>query len=151
MSVQAKILNLLQQLQEDLHLALLFIAHDLSVVRYLCYQVAVMYRGRLVEQAETEALFTHPRHPYTATLLHAAPAPDPHAPWMEGESEEEDSEEGAGPPEHATGFCPFVSRCRFSSDLCRQSDPLLEDVAGDGETPHLVACHHKQEIELKGV
>ena len=150
-SVQAQILNLLQQLQEDLHLALLFIAHDLSVVRYLCYQVAVMYRGRLVEQAETEALFTHPRHPYTATLLHAAPAPDPHAPWMEGESEEEDSEEGAGPPEHATGFCPFVSRCRFSSDLCRQSDPLLEDVAGDGETPHLVACHHKQEIELKGV
>ena len=84
--VQAQILNLLRQLQQDLKLTLLFIAHDLSVVRYLCDRVAVMYRGRLVEQAETEVLFTYPKHPYTETLLHAAPAPDPHAPWMVEES-----------------------------------------------------------------
>ena len=82
-SVQAQILNLLRQLQADLDLTLLFIAHDLSVVRYLCDEVAVMYQGRIVEQAATETLFTQPQHPYTAMLLEAAPAPDPHASWME--------------------------------------------------------------------
>ena len=89
-SVQAQILNLLRQLQTDLDLTLLFIAHDLSVVRYLCDEVAVMYQGRIVEQAATETLFTQPQHPYTAMLLEAAPAPDPHASWME---EDEDASE----------------------------------------------------------
>ena len=90
--MQAQILNLLRQLQTDLDLTLLFIAHDLSVVRYLCDEVAVMYQGRIVEQAATEALFTQPQHPYTAMLLEAAPAPDPHASWME---EDEDASEAA--------------------------------------------------------
>jgi peptide/nickel transport system ATP-binding protein len=149
-SVQAQILNLLQQLQQDLGLTLLFIAHDLSVVRYLCDSVAVMYRGRLVEQAQTETLFTNPKHPYTATLLHAAPAPDPHAPWMV----EEDGEEAADDTEfaeQATAGCPFAPRCRHSTERCRHEDPLLEDIAAGSGVPHLTACHHKSEIELTGL
>ena len=146
-SVQAQILNLLQQLQADLHLTLLFVAHDLSVVRYLCDRVAVMYKGRLVEQTETETLFTRPRHPYTAMLLNAAPAPDPHAPWMEDGDEESEVLE---PSDQVADGCPFAPRCRYSTDLCRQ-EPRLEDVSPGDAIPHLVACHRKDEIELKGV
>jgi len=147
-SVQAQILNLLKQLQQELHLTLLFIAHDLSVVRYLCDRVAVMYRGRLVEQAETETLFTRPRHPYTTMLLNAAPAPDPHAPWMEDGEEESEVME---PTEQSVDGCPFAPRCRYVSDLCQREYPALEDTAGGDGDAHLVACHHKHEIELKGV
>tara|TARA_B100000676_G_C17956807_1_gene775210 strand:- start:151 stop:1020 length:870 start_codon:yes stop_codon:yes gene_type:complete len=86
-SVQAQILNLLLQLQKDLNLTLLFVAHDLSVVRYICDEVAVMYQGRLVEHAQTEELFTNPRHRYTAMLLNAVPAPDPHASWMDDDDD----------------------------------------------------------------
>ena len=152
-SVQAQILNLLRQLQKDLKLTLLFIAHDLSVVRYLCDRVAVMYRGRLVEQAETEALFTYPKHPYTETLLQAAPAPDPHAPWMVEESCDAetagDSDVEKGPD--ASRGCPFAPRCQHSTDLCRREDPALEDTGAEGGVPHLTACHHKTELELKGL
>ena len=146
-SVQAQILNLLKQLQTDLNLTILFVAHDLSVVRYLCDEVAVMYRGRLVEQAETEELFTRPKHPYTAVLLNAAPAPDPHAPWLDDDDEAEVTE----PTEDSTEGCAFAPRCRYSSDLCRQQEPALEDSASTGPHPHLAACHHQREIELKGV
>jgi len=145
-SVQAQILNLLQELQQDLNLTLLFVAHDLSVVRYLCDEVAVMYQGRMVEQAETEALFSDPQHPYTAMLLNAAPAPDPHAVWMD---EDEDVSEAGEVTEVGETGCTFAPRCRYSSDLCREQIPVLEDFKG-GE-PHLAACHHKHEVELKGV
>ena len=141
-SVQAQILNLLRQLQTDLDLTLLFIAHDLSVVRYLCDEVAVMYQGRIVEQAATETLFTQPQHPYTAMLLEAAPAPDPHASWME---EDEDASEAGEPTPSDDQGCAFAPRCRYKSDLCSQQMPALE-----GET-HLAACHHKDELELQGV
>ena len=141
-SVQAQILNLLQELQEDLNLTLLFIAHDLSVVRYLCDEVAVMYMGRIVEQAETEALFSHPRHPYTAMLLNAAPAPDPKAPWhIDG-----DDEDAAAPPESDSG-CLFASRCRYAEDICRQSPPELVEA----EKGHIASCHHHEKLELRGV
>ena len=145
-SVQAQILNLLQELQQDLNLTLLFVAHDLSVVRYLCDEVAVMYQGRLVEQAETEALFADPQHPYTAMLLNAAPAPDPHAVWMD---EDEDVSEAGEVSEVGETGCAFAPRCRYSSDLCREQIPVLEDFQGG--QPHLAACHHKHEVELKGV
>ena len=141
-SVQAQILNLLRQLRADLDLTLLFIAHDLSVVRYLCDEVAVMYQGRIVEQAATETLFTQPQHPYTAMLLEAAPAPDPHAPWME---EDEDASEAGEPTPADDQGCAFAPRCRYQSDLCSQQMPALE-----GES-HLAACHHKDELELHGV
>ncbi|MCY3760360.1 MAG: ABC transporter ATP-binding protein, partial [Gemmatimonadetes bacterium] len=149
-SVQAQILNLLRQLQRDLKLTLLFIAHDLSVVRYLCDRVAVMYRGRLVEQGETEALFTRPRHPYTATLLHAAPPPDPHAPWMVAGEDEADA---AGEPGAAdeTGGCAFAPRCRHRADLCGRLEPALEETGSERGVPHVAACHRKGEIELEGL
>ena len=150
-SVQAQILNLLQQLQRDLQLTLLFIAHDLSVVRYLCDRVAVMYRGRLVEQAETEALFTNPRHPYTATLLHAAPAPDPHAPWMVEESGDVEAAGDADDAPEAMGGCPFAPRCQHTTEQCWREEPPLEDTGSEHGVPHMVACHHKTEIELKGL
>lgn len=79
-SIQAQIVNLLKDLQQELHLACLFVSHDLNMVRYLCHRVAVLYRGRIVEIASTEALFTSPRHPYTQSLLAATPVPDPDAP-----------------------------------------------------------------------
>ncbi|MFT5085741.1 MAG: oligopeptide/dipeptide ABC transporter ATP-binding protein [Candidatus Latescibacterota bacterium] len=145
-SVQAQILNLLKELQQDLDLTLLFVAHDLSVVRYLCDEVAVMYKGRLVEQAETEQLFTRPQHPYTAMLLKAAPAPDPHAVWME-EDDEVDADE-SGEQDSVDG-CAFAPRCRYSSEQCWQGQPTLENTRADGM--HLAACYHQSEIELKGV
>ncbi len=148
-SVQAQILNLLKELQADLNLTLLFIAHDLSVVRYLCDEVAVMYQGRLVEQAETEQLFTRPQHPYTAMLLNAAPAPDPHASWLE--EEEDDVAEALELPERETEGCAFAARCRYQSEPCQQTRPLLETATDLQGTPHLSACHHKSEIELKGL
>ena len=145
-SVQAQILNLLQELQADLDLTMLFIAHDLSVVRYLCDEVAVMYKGRLVERAPTEELFGKPQHPYTAMLLNAAPAPDPHAAWME--EDEEVVETGELTPAGEAG-CSFAPRCRFASDRCSEQIPALEIAAPD--RPHLAACHNKHEIELKGI
>jgi peptide/nickel transport system ATP-binding protein len=148
-SVQAQILNLLQELRADLNLTLLFIAHDLSVVRYLCDEVAVMYQGRLVEQAATEELFTRPQHPYTAMLLNAAPAPDPRASWLE--DDEDDVGEALELPEQEATGCAFVARCRYSNELCQQTRPLLEAATGLEGTPHLSACHHKNELELKGL
>ena len=145
-SVQAQILNLLQELQADLNLTMLFVAHDLSVVRYLCDEVAVMYKGRLVEQAPTEELFSKPQHPYTAMLLNAAPVPDPHAAWME--EDEDVGEAGEVTPASEAG-CSFVPRCRYGSDRCREQIPALE-IAAKGR-PHLAACHNKHEIELKGI
>jgi oligopeptide/dipeptide ABC transporter ATP-binding protein len=146
-SVQAQILNLLQQLQRDLNLTILFVAHDLSVVRYLCDEVAVMYKGRLVEQASTEELFTRPRHPYTAMLLNAAPAPDPTVPWMEEDEEEvneaTDADAGDG--------CAFAPRCRYRTEVCQQNHPPLENTAQAQNAQHLVACHHRDEVQLKGV
>jgi ABC-type oligopeptide transport system ATPase subunit len=77
-SIQAQVINLLQDLQKELGLAYLFIAHDLSVVRHLSHRIAVMYAGRLVEEGDRDQVFDHPEHPYTQTLLSAVPIPDPH-------------------------------------------------------------------------
>ena len=140
-SVQAQILNLLQTLQADLDLTLLFVAHDLSVVRYLCDEVAVMYMGRIVEQAPSEELFTNPQHPYTSVLLNAAPAADPHAPWII-EEEEEDAEA----IEHSGEGCLFAPRCRYDIDTCRSKQPALEQIA-ESSLFHQVSCHRQGEIK----
>jgi peptide/nickel transport system ATP-binding protein len=147
-SVQAQILNLLQDLQRDLGLTLVFIAHDLSVVRYLCDQVAVMYMGRIVERGESEVLFTAPRHPYTATLLHASPTPDPHAAWMDEIDEVETTAVPTASAQVEERGCAFASRCAHATELCRQQEPVLE--APDGGT-HLASCHHQRELQLTGV
>ena len=140
-SIQAQILNLLQELQKEFDLTYVFVAHDLSVIRHISDRVAVMYVGKIVEQAETEALFDHPLHPYTEALLSASPEPDP-------EHKMERiilSGEVANPADPPPG-CLFHPRCRYVKDICRTEAPLWEEAA-EG---HFVRCHRAQELSLKG-
>jgi peptide/nickel transport system ATP-binding protein len=141
-SVQAQILNLLFDLQADFRLTYLFVAHDLSVVRYISNRVAVMYVGRMVELAETEALFTTPKHPYTAALLSAVPEPDPRLRSrrivLQGEV--------ANPAAPPSG-CYFHPRCPHAIDVCRTQTPAWQEVSRN----HFVSCHRAQELQLAGV
>jgi peptide/nickel transport system ATP-binding protein len=145
-SVQAQILNLLKEMQERMSLTYLFITHDLSVVRYTCDHVAVMYVGKIVETAETEDLYASPRHPYTSALLAAVPDVDPHREWL-GETV---SGEVADPSQHMEG-CPFAPRCPYAEKICREVSPLLEDKTDGRGTPHRAACHRSSEIHLAGI
>ena len=138
-SVQAQVINLLQELQRELDLALVFIAHDLAVVRHLADRVAVMYAGRIVEQASTDALFEHAHHPYTRTLLAAVPIPDPKL-----QRERLAATPAAGePPSALTGWqgCAFAPRCPFADEQCRSQTPQLEVDDSDRR----VACWHPHE------
>ena len=141
-SVQAQILNLLQDLQQEFNLTYLFIAHDLSVVEHISDRVAVMYVGKIVEQADTEELFINPKHPYTEALLSAVPNPDPDKPLdeitLEGEV--------ANPADPPSG-CYFHPRCRYVQDICKKQPPPLLQV---GEAHHST-CHFADELDLKGV
>jgi peptide/nickel transport system ATP-binding protein len=141
-SVQAQILNLLQDLQVDFRLTYLFVAHDLSVVRHISDRVAVMYVGRMVELAETEEIFTAPKHPYTAALLSAVSEPDPRIRTrriiLEGEVANP-----ASPPEG----CSFHPRCPHAIEMCRSQTPAWEEIS----PAHFVACHRARELQLAGV
>ena len=141
-SVQAQILNLLQDLQVEFRLTYLFVAHDLSVVRHISDRVAVMYVGRMVELAETEAIFTTPRHPYTAALLSAVSEPDPRVRTrriiLQGEVANP-----ASPPEG----CYFHPRCPHAIDMCRTQTPVWQEIS----PAHFVACHRARELQLAGV
>lgn len=132
-SIQAQILNLLQELQERLGLSFLFISHDLSVVRHISHDVAVMYLGRVVEQAPTNLLFENPRHPYTKALLSAVPVPDPD---IEKARERiiltGDLPNPANPP----SGCRFRTRCPVARPACSENAPQLETVSSQ----HLAAC-----------
>jgi oligopeptide transport system ATP-binding protein len=149
-SVQATILNLLHDLQRDLGLTLLFIAHNLSVVRHLCDRVAVMYLGRIVEVAPTEELFTNPRHPYTKGLLQAIPRLTP------GRGSEAVALQGDPPsPLRVPSGCRFHPRCPYAAPICSVEDPQL---TAEGREGHEVACHfgwsdapaaHAAEVEVK--
>jgi len=131
-SIQAQILNLLQDLQARMGLAYLFISHDLAVVRHLCDRVAVMYLGKLVEIADTEALHTTPRHPYTEALLAAIPKLDPRAPRIRPDIQ-------GDPPSasHPPSGCAFHTRCPIKEKQCEEQTPELKEVAPG----HFVACH----------
>jgi oligopeptide/dipeptide ABC transporter ATP-binding protein len=133
-SIQAQILNLLRDLQRDLGLTLVFIAHDLGVVRHVSDRVAVMYLGRIVELAPVDELYERPLHPYAEALLSAVPVPEPDAPET-GIVLEGDVPSPIDPP----SGCRFHPRCRYATDICRSVDPPL--AAGDGLS-HPVACHH---------
>jgi len=139
-SVQAQVINLMMDLQSEFGLTYLFVAHDLSVIRHITNRVAVMYVGQIVEIAETDEMFTNPKHPYTAALLQAVPEPDPRA---RNRDREVISGEVANPAAPPSG-CYFHPRCPYVQDVCREVTPLLEEV-GPG---HMAACHRAKELNL---
>ncbi|MCF6302803.1 MAG: ATP-binding cassette domain-containing protein [Devosiaceae bacterium] len=136
-SIQADVLNLLKEIQQEMGLTFLFISHDLSVVAHVCDHVAVMYLGRLVETAPTRQLFGTPKHPYTKALLSAIPSLDPddrgRAEKLEGEIPS---------PTNPPPGCKFQTRCRFAIDVCRKEEPKLDHTGND----HNVACHRWKEL-----
>jgi peptide/nickel transport system ATP-binding protein len=130
-SIQAQVVNLIQDLQQDLQLTVLFIAHDLSVVEFICDRVVVMYLGRVMEVASSKALYTNPRHPYTEALLSAAPIPDPTV------KRERIILQGDIPsPINPPSGCVFRTRCRYAIPECAEAVPQLVEV----EQGHLKAC-----------
>jgi len=131
-SVRAQIINLLRDLQRQLGLAYLFIAHDLAVVRHLCDTVAVMYLGKIVERAPADVLFAAPAHPYTVALLSAVPVPNPRV-RVQRLVLEGDVPSSMGPP----AGCSFHPRCPLADAVCRAEEPSLLAAAG-----HAAACHH---------
>jgi len=144
-SVQAQVVNLLQDLQQRFGLAYIFIAHDLAVVRHIATQVAVMYLGRIVEWADKRTLFTAPRHPYTQALLSAIPVPEPASLSRGGRQRillAGDVPSPASPPPG----CRFHTRCAHARPRCAAELPVLEPDATTAGT-HAVACHFWREIE----
>ena len=131
-SIQAQVLNLMQDLQEQLGLTYMFITHDLSVVKYISNSILVMYLGQTVERCESQRLFENPVHPYTKALLSAVPVPDIHKKKeriiLKGELTS---------PINPRPGCRFASRCIYAREECRQKEPVLEEV----EPGHLAACH----------
>lgn len=131
-SIQAQVLNLMQDLQEQLGLTYMFITHDLSVVKYISNSILVMYLGQTVERCESQRLFENPVHPYTKALLSAVPVPDIHKKTeriiLKGELTS---------PINPRPGCRFASRCIYAREECRQKEPVLEEV----EPGHLAACH----------
>jgi oligopeptide/dipeptide ABC transporter ATP-binding protein len=149
-SVQANVLNLFERLQEQLDLALLFIAHNLAVVRHVCDRVAVMYLGRIVEEASTDEVFNNPRHPYTQGLLKAIPRLVP------GQASSAVAVAGDPPsPINLPSGCRFHPRCPLAQQICNEHDPAL--TTGAPASAHVAACHfawggggspHVPEVEL---
>lgn len=145
-SVQAQILNLMQDLQAQFSLTYLFIAHNLAVVEHFCDRVAVMYAGRLVELADTEELFQAPQHPYTEALLNAVPRSEPGAGARRGPPQGEVAD-----PVNPPRGCHFHPRCRYAQSTCRTTRPQLQQVPVQGGKVHLAACHLAEQLDLAGV
>jgi peptide/nickel transport system ATP-binding protein/oligopeptide transport system ATP-binding protein len=132
-SIQAQVLNLLRSLQREMGLTLIFIAHDLSVVRHMCDRVAVMYLGKIVEIGPNEAVYGFPRHPYTGALLSAVPVADPSGGKRKRQLLSGDVPSPANPPR----ACRFHTRCPKAQEVCATEAPPLEDKG----TGTLAACH----------
>ncbi len=141
-SIQAQVVNLLDDLKEDLGLTYLFIAHDLSMVRYISDRVAVMYLGRIVELTDKDELFLHPLHPYTQALLSAIPVPDPE---KEAERKRIILEGDVPSPANPPSGCRFHPRCAYATEICREVDPEFRNLGTDTR-PHQVACHHAEKF-----
>lgn len=141
-SIQAQVVNLMDDLKAQLGLTYLFIAHDLSMVRYISDRVAVMYLGRIVELGERDAVYDSPLHPYTQALLSAIPIPDPDA---EAKRERILLEGEVPSPANPPAGCRFNPRCAYATDICRQDDPQSRNLGTD-DVPHLVACHHAEKF-----
>jgi peptide/nickel transport system ATP-binding protein len=141
-SIQAQVLNLLEDLQAQFDLTYLFIAHDLSVVEHISDRVAVMYVGFLVEMAATDELYYQPKHPYTEALMAAIPKPNPRMRTrpikLPGE---------VASPANPPSGCYFHPRCRYAQEICSEERPPLRDIGDE----HWVACHFAEELELAGL
>jgi oligopeptide/dipeptide ABC transporter ATP-binding protein len=141
-SVQAQVLNLLQELRDRLGLTLIFIAHDLSVVEHISDRIAVMYVGKIVEMAETTELLHHPLHPYTEALLSSIPPADPDI------RQDRIQLQGEVPnPANPPSGCIFHPRCKYAKPVCSEQEPPLVET----EPGHFVGCHFATELQLKGV
>ena len=133
-SIQAQIVSLLMKLQESMNLTYVFIGHDLSVVRYISDNVAVMYLGKIMEMTSSDELYSHPLHPYTQALISAAPIPDP----VVDRARERILLEGEIPsPINPPKGCNFCTRCKYADERCRTEEPQMVDVGNN----HKVACH----------
>ena len=141
-SVQAQVLNLMMDLQRELGLTYLFVAHDLSVVKHISDRIAVMYVGKMVEMAPADSLFAAPRHPYTEALLSSVPEPDPRA-RRERVPLQGEVANPANPPQG----CYFNPRCQYATDICRTETPELREIAPN----HFASCHRADELALDGV
>jgi len=141
-SIQAQVINLLKELQDRFKLTYLFIAHNLSVVKYISSRVAVMYLGKIVELAETDELFSNPKHPYTEAIMSAVPVPDPDYVGdqiiLKG-----DVPSPLTPP----SGCYFHPRCLYAKDVCSREVPRYQDCGGE----HFVACHFSEKLRLRPV
>jgi len=141
-SIQAQVLNLLEDLQKDFELTYIFVAHDLSVVEHISDRVAVMYVGRLVELASTDKLYYSPKHPYSEALMAAVPKPDP----RKRDRPIKLPGEVASPANPPSG-CYFHPRCRYAKEICSKETPALREV----EPEHFAACHFADDLKLRGV
>ena len=138
-SIQAQVINMFDELQEQMDLTYLFIAHDLLVVRHISDRIAVMYLGKMVELAESGEIYDHPLHPYTKSLMSAVPLPDP----KRARENKRIVLTGDIPsPLNAPSGCPFRTRCPYATDACAEQMPEFKEVAPG----HFVACHHVEEI-----
>lgn len=141
-SIQAQILNLLKELQEEYRITYLFISHDISVVRYMADRIAVMYAGKLVEVASRDELLSHPLHPYTEALLSAVPRTA-----LEGRKRRSILTGDPPDPANLPSGCVFHPRCRYAKDICKEEEPSLKAITSD----HYVSCHLAGVLELKGI
>lgn len=141
-SIQAQVVNLLDDLKSELDLTYLFIAHDLSMVRYISDRVAVMYLGKIVELSDRDEVYDHPLHPYTQALLSAIPIPDP---VKEKKRQRIILEGGVPSPSNPPSGCRFHPRCQYMTEICTEVDPDFRNL-GTESRPHWVACHHAEKF-----
>ena len=138
-SIQAQVINMFDELQDQMDLTYLFIAHDLLVVRHISDRIAVMYLGKMVELADAKEIYDHPLHPYSKSLMSAVPVPDPKV----ARANQRVVLSGDIPsPLNAPSGCPFRTRCPYATDACAESMPELKEVSSG----HYVACHKVQEM-----
>ena len=138
-SIQAQVVNMLEDLQKELGLTYLFIAHDLSMVKHISDRIGVMYLGKMVEVAESDELYEKPAHPYTRALLSSIPIPDPE---LNAQMEREILEGDVPSPLDPPSGCRFRTRCKYVKDICSQEEPILQEVAPG----HMAACHFAKDF-----
>lgn len=138
-SIQAQVINMFEELQEDMNLTYLFIAHDLSIVKHISHRIGVMYLGKLVELADNNELIFHSAHPYTKSLISAIPVPDP----VESRAKKRILLEGDVPsPLNPPSGCRFRTRCRYATKLCKEQEPEFRQISPG----HFAACHHLDKV-----